>query len=388
MMNKQVNLLVWCFLLLGSTYALAADSSVEIACAKFARSGELAMVSIKNGDLSLEVVGAGKSQNAPVQQVGAEASNCELFFSADSEWLAIGTERGAGSSRWSVRIHVWDVRKGEWHSQFDVDPRPGLTGYVSLVGFFQQEDKLVITGRQDDTRDAPLTSVLVSMEGKALDGASHPHESPAVADAETNRVWSSTGMDGCIMSSAPLIGNLVKGPKVARPAIQGNCVGPAPVGFTGQDTIIGVAADGDGRAWAWSVSADTNRGSKTSIAAPPKDPADKWVQATIQPFLSISPDGQVFAVQRTSTHWSRFDNPRATVDEVLVGGLDPLRFLQVVKPKSCSSVSAFAVNHHAGKVEVVGRWCGEWKSDTFAMPNDNDNRTDPKGGTPPTPTTH
>jgi hypothetical protein len=366
-MKKRVGPFVWCFLLLGSTCSLAADNTApEIACAKFAGSGVLAEVSIRNGDLHLQLVAAGKSQDAPVQQVSSEASNCELFFSADSQWLAIGTERAVKSS-WIVRVHVWDVRKSEWHGQFDVDPKPGLTGYVSLAGFFQKENKLIITGRQDDTRSAPLTSMLVSIGGKELDGPGYPRESPAVVDAERDRVWSSKGTDGCTMSSASLIGNLVKGPQVNRPAIQGNCVGPSPVGFPGQSSIVGVASDGDGRAWGWSVAVDTNKSSQTSLAAPTKDAGDKWVQATIQPFLSISPDGRAFAVQRTSTHWNRADNPREMVNEIVVAEVEPLRFLQVVKPKSCSSLSAFAVTHHDNNVEVVGRWCGEWKDTTFPV---------------------
>src|ERR1700722_1471736 len=129
-MKNRVGPFVWCFVLLGSTCSLAADNTVEIACAKFAGSGMLAEVAIRNGDLHLQLVAAGKSQDAPVQQVSSEASNCELFFSADSQWLAIGTERAVKNS-WSVRVHVWDVRKSEWHGQFDVDPKPGLTGYVS-----------------------------------------------------------------------------------------------------------------------------------------------------------------------------------------------------------------------------------------------------------------
>jgi hypothetical protein len=367
-MKKRIGFF-WCFLLLGSTCSLAADNSVEIACAKFAGSGALAEVSIKKGGLHLQLVGAGKPQDAPAQQVSSEASNCELFFSADSEWLAIGTEH-AVKNNWSVRVHVWDVRKSEWHGQFEVDPKPGLTGYVSLAGFFQKENKLIIAGRQDDTRSAPLTSMLVSIEGKELDGPGYPHESPAEVDAERNRVWSSRGTDGCVLSSASLIGNSARGPEVTRPAVQGNCVGPSPIGFPGQSTIIGVASDGDGRAWAWSVAVDTNKSSKASLAAPTKDAGDKWVQATIQPFLSISPDGQVFAVQRTSTHWNRADNPREMVNEIVVAEVEPLRFLQVVKPKSCSSLSAFAVNHHDSNVEVVGRWCGEWKSNTVLTTNE------------------
>jgi hypothetical protein len=365
-MKNRVGAFVWCFLLLGSTGSLATDNTVEIACAKFAGSGTLAEVSIRNGDLRLQLVDAGKSQDTPAQQVSSEASNCELFFSADSQWLAIGTERPVKNS-WSVRVHVWDVRKSEWHGQFDVDPKPGLKGYVSLAGFFQKENKLIITGRQDDTRSAPLTSMLVSIEGRELDRPGYFRESPAAVDAERDRVWSSKRTDGCTMSSASLIGNLVKGPEVNRPAIQGNCVGPSPMGFPGQNNIVGVASDGDGRAWAWSVAVDTNKGSETSLAAPTKDAGDKWVQATIQPFLSISPDGEVFAVQRTSTHWNHADNPRELVNEIVVAEVEPLRFLRVVKPKSCSSVSAFAVTHHDNNVEVVGRWCGEWKGTTFPV---------------------
>jgi hypothetical protein len=372
-MKKRIGFFICCFLFLGSTCALAADNTAEIACAKFASSGVLAEVSISNGDLNLQLVGAGKPQNAPAQKVSPEASNCELFFSDDSQWLAIGTERAVENS-WGVRVHVWDVRKNEWHGQFDVDPKPRLTGYVSLAGFFEKENKLIITGRQDNTRSAPLTSMLVSMEGNVLDGPGYPRETPAEVDAERDRVWSSKGTNGCIMSSASLIGSLVKGPEVNRPAIQGNCVGPSPVGFPGQNTIIGVGADGDGTAWAWSVSTDTNKSSKTSLAAPSKSLADKWVQATIQPFLSVSPDGQVFAVQRTSTHWSRSDNPRDTVNEVVLAEVEPLRFLQVLKPKTCSTVSAYADSNHAGSVEVVGRWCGEWKTDTVAIPEHTVNR--------------
>ena len=346
---------------------LPADSNAEVACAKFAESGVLAEVSIINGDLHLELVNEGRSQSAPAQKVSPEASNCELFFSADRQWLAIGIERTVRNS-WSVRVHVWDVRKDEWHSQFDIDPKPGLTSYVSLAGFSQKENKLIITGRQDDAQDAPLTSLLVTMEGKTLDGPGYPHESPAGVDAERNRAWSSKGTSKCLMSSTSLIGNLVKGLEVNRPAIRGNCIGPSPVGFPGENTVVGVASDGEGRTWVWSVSTDTNKSNKISLAAPSKNLPDKWVQAIVQPSLSISPDGQVFAVQRTSTHWSHFDSPRATLNELIVVGVEPLRFLQVVRPKSCSSVSALAVNHHVGKVEVVGRWCGEWKTDMVAMP--------------------
>jgi hypothetical protein len=387
-MKKRIGFFVGCFLLLGSTCSLAAGNTAEIACAKFARNGELAEITIRNGDLRLQLVGAGTSQDPPTQQVSSAASNCELFFSADSQWLALGTEHAVKNS-WSVRVHVWDVRRSEWHGHFDVDPRPGLTGYVSLAGFFQKENKLIITGRQDDTRDAPLTSMLVNIEGKELDGPGYPRESPAVVDAERDRVWSSKGTDGCTMSSASLIGNLVKGPGVNRPAIQGNCAGPSPVGFPGQNTIIGAASDGDGRTWAWSVSVDANKSNKISLAAAPsKDLADKWVQATLQPFLSISPDEQVFVVQRTSAHWSHFDNPRAIVNDLIVAGVEPLRLLQVVRPKSCSSVSAIAVNHQVGNVEVVGRWCGEWKTDTLVIPQNSGNRTEPEDQTQPTPTTH
>jgi len=38
------------------------------------------------------------------------------------------------------------------------------------------------------------------------------------------------------------------------------------------------------------------------------------------------------------------------VNEIVVAEVEPLRFLQVVKPKSCSSVSAFAVT------PAVWRW--------------------------------
>ncbi len=267
-MNKQGIFFVCCFLSFGSAYSVAADNTVEIACARFASNGVLAAVSIENGDLHLQVVDAGESQDAPVQQVGPGASNCELFFSADDQWLAIGTELAVRNS-WSVRVHVWDLLKHEWHSQFDIDPKPGLMGYVSLAGFFQRETKLIITGNQDDMRDAPLTSVLVGMEGKVLDGPGYPRKSPARVDAERNREWSSKGTDGCVMSSDSLIGSSAKGSEVNRPAVQGNCVGPQPIGFPRENTIIGAAGDGDNRTWAWRrVARSESQGEKNRTSKP------------------------------------------------------------------------------------------------------------------------
>ncbi|HLW87990.1 MAG TPA: hypothetical protein VKR57_05820 [Terriglobales bacterium] len=370
-MRTRTGILIGCLLLIGCAYAFA-DSETEIACAKFAGNGMLAEVSIQKGALHLQLPNEGKTPAAPVQQVSPEASNCELFFSADNQWLAIGTEH-AVKSGWSVRVQVWNVQKKEWHAQFDVDPKPGLTGYVSLAGFFEQNNELVITGRQSEERNAPLTSMLVNMDGKIVDGPDYPRDVPAEVDTGRNRVWSSKGADKCLMTAAPLVGNLIPGPEVTRPPIQGNCIGPSPIGFPKQNTTIGAASDGDGKTWAWSILTDTNKSNVISLAPPAKHALDKWVQATVQPSLSISPDGQVFAVQRTSMHWSHFDQPRDTVNEIVVVALEPLHFLQVVKPKACSSVSAFAVDHHGDHVEVVGRWCGKWMSTTIPISRTRDN---------------
>lgn len=371
-MRTRIGFQIGCVLLIGCIYSFA-DSEREIACVKFADNGMLAEVSIQKGASHLQIVNEGKTYDAPVQQISPDASNCELFFSVDNQWLAIGTEH-AVKSGWSVHIQLWNIEKNEWHAQFDVDPRPGLTGYVSLAGFFEKRNELVITGRKDEARNALLTSMLLNMEGKTVDGPDHPREVPAEVDSGRNREWSSKGTDKCLMIAAPLVGNLVTGPEVNRPAIQGNCIGPSPIGFPNQNMIIGAASDGDGKTWVWSILIATNKSTMISLALPSKHALDKWVQATVQLPLSIAPDGQVFAVQRTSTHWSHFDHPRDTVNEIIVVGLKPLRFLEVVKPKDCSSVNAFAVDHHGDDVELVGRWCGKWKSTTIPMQQQSENR--------------
>ena len=58
-MKNRIGPFVWCFLL-GSTCSLAADNTVEIACAQITGSGTPAEVSIRNGGLRLELVDAGK----------------------------------------------------------------------------------------------------------------------------------------------------------------------------------------------------------------------------------------------------------------------------------------------------------------------------------------
>lgn len=364
-MRGRAGIVIWCVFLIGCTYSFA-DSEGEIACAQFAANGLLAEVSVQKGDLHLQIVNSGKTYAAPAQQVSPEASNCELFFSADNQWLAIGIEHAVKSS-WGVQIQVWNVQKNRWDATFDVDPRPGLTGYVSLAGFFEKENKVVITGRENEARNARLTTLLSSLDGKAVDGPGYPRDIPAEVDSGRNRVWSSKGTDKCFMAAAPLIGNLVTGAEVNRPPIQGNCIGPAPIGFPKQNTIVGAASDGDGKTWVWSLLIDSNKSDMISLPPPSKHALDKWVQATVQPLLSIAPDGQAFAVQRTSTHWSHFDHPRDRADEIIVVGSTPLRFVQVVKPQHCSFVHAFAVNHDGNNVELAARGCGKWKSITIPI---------------------
>lgn len=364
-MRTRAGILIGCVLLIGCIYSFA-DSEPEIACAKFADAEVLAEVSIHKGALHLQIVRHGKTSDALVQQVTPEASNCELFFSADNQWLAIGTEH-AVKSGWSVQIRVWNVQKNEWHTRFDVDPKPGLTGYVSLAGFFGKQNELVITGREDEARNAPLTSLLLNLDGKAVDGPGYPRDVPAEVDSGRNRVWSSKGTDKCLMTAAPLVGNLVTRAEVNRPPVQGNCIGPSPIGFPKQNAIVGAASDGDGKTWVWSLLIDSNKSNMISLPPPSKHALDKWVQATVQPLLSMAPDGQAFAVQRTSTRWSHFDHPRDTADEIIVVGSEPLRFLQVVKPQHCSFVNAFAVNHRGNDVELAARWCGKWKSITIPL---------------------
>ena len=366
-MNRLKNLFVLS-LMGGSILAFALDSGGEVACASFAGDRRVAEISIETGSLHLGVSDGGKSESAPIEQIGFEPSNCEAFFSQNDQWLAIGVERPLGSN-WGLHVLVWDVNRREWHKSFDIDPRPGLTGYVSLAGFYRGQTKLAVIGRQDDGRSASLTSALVSLEGKVLDGPGYPRNWPAEADAQRDRVWTSGGPDGCLMSSFPLIGTVVKGSQVIRPGIQGSCSGPSPIGFPEENMIIGAAGDGQGRTWAWRVSIDTDTKEKTSLESTSKRAGDKWVQAVVQPFLSISQDGKFFAIQRTTTHWSHFDNPREMVNEIVVGEVQPLRFLQVLKPKACSSVSAFAIGYHDDAVEVVGRWCGEWKTNAVAVPD-------------------
>src|SRR5579872_3691680 len=159
-----LKLLIAVSLLARCSLIIAADTGANVSCASFAADGTLAEV-IDNQSI-LQVVLSKSSQ--PVSKMneplGFDASNCEVFFSADSRWWAVGAEDMIGTNS-KVSLTIWNTRTGKLHSHFDVTPTPALQGYISLEGFYTDFDQLVITGSAADGADAPRVSMLVSLEG-------------------------------------------------------------------------------------------------------------------------------------------------------------------------------------------------------------------------------
>jgi len=368
----------------------ALKSAPKAACAAISSSGRSGAASLAAKNLNLEIIdpsGHSTTLSAPLQTEGDE---CRAVFDHKGNLLAVAIRKQFDSTQ-GLRILIADTEVPEWVANFSVEPQAGLQAPLSLVGFLQDTESLVVQGSGEKTAKATATivgTIVVDTAGKVLSAAPFKRtlegRAPSFTDAMHNRLWYLSSPHFCPIRSVTLTGNLMQGPDVASlPNERSYCL-PNVVGYPDSDTLVLAATMSDSDA-VWRI--DLGAGTGERIAAP-RDRFPKGDQ--IDGNGSLSPDGQVFAFARHQFSYGRFDNFSYMGSDIVVVQVRPLRLLGVILPGDDLYQHEFAADHRDGKTSVLVFSSGVWKklwvepsksSEHSAMAPNN-------GRLPSTPTTH
>ena len=250
----------------------------------------------------------------------------------------------------------------KWVGNFSAEPQAGLQAPLSLVGFLEETESLVVEGSAEKIANATATAVgtiLVDTSGRALSVA--PFERTlegrpeSFSDAVHNRLWYVSSPHFCPIRSTTLTGNPMQGPEGASlPNERSYCL-PNVVGYPDSGTLVLAATMSDGDA-VWRIDLTAGTGEKISA---PRDHFPKGDQ--IDGNGSLSPDGQVFAFARHRFSYGHFDNFSYKGSDIVVVQVRPLRLLGVISPDDNVYQHGFAVDHREGNTTVLLFSQGTWK---------------------------
>lgn len=351
----------------GATWAAADTKSKALAaCSAFGQQGNAATASLTAAELHLEALSpSGKpvSLVLPVNQSGED--DCKIFFNASSDLVAIVLDQREPTAA-GIHIAVANVAEGQWAGNFTVEPQGSLTGPLSLVGFLEQTSSLVVRGtgtRSSDGADmTTVASLLLDVHGKTYGPpvartvpGTPANQGPKYADATNNRMWFLSYPQFCPLRSVALTGPAKLGPVIDDGSSSGACDLPDAIAYPDAESVVMASTRSD-RDWVWRV--DLKDQATEKLALPqPRSPQGQQVRDIDH----LSPDGQVFAIQRRRFSYGLFDNFRYQGDEIVVVQVHPLKLLGVIRPKHETSIKGFAVDHRNGKVMLLGYWDDQWQ---------------------------
>lgn len=327
--------------------------------AAFSRHGDLAELTVVGRALSLDIIRADGTHESGRTTISSNpyGVECSVFITDDGTLAAVVTRLPLKERE---SIQVWDVTSAKWRSSFDIVPRPGLEGRITVLGFWKGGHDLLV---ESATRSV-LALALVDVSGKLVDG---PAQIDHAIDVDTahGRVWisrpgaNSYDVFAFDFASPP-------GEPVARANLPSDCSGMSTqtVGFPVPDMLVGARNWGSTQITVVS-SCELKTGSHSQVRIPPprKQFLDAYVDAGPSQ-LEVSPSGKFFAVRLAVTRWSHFDTQRAVWHDLYVFQTDPLRQIAKFgrkKGRWCWALDAFAVGDAGGVARVATDWCGNWK---------------------------
>ena len=328
------------------------------ACAAFSQRGDLAEVTVDKGVLSFRLIRPDGGEKTYRETIAQDEEDCQVFFPVKAGVVAVVTRIG----KEGARVRAWNSESEKWESRFDIEPRSGLVGRLSVRGFWNGGPDLVVTGRQRESSDAPLTSMLVDSAGNVVSSPGNPRPAFAV-DARRNRAWSlvKDGPKGCISRPVRLTDGSLPSPGSDLPELPCDCFAGGLRGFPTANSVVGANGKGNGGTWVWACQSGRSSPSKLLLSSPPKRFLDRWVDSGPAD-LTVSPDGKFFAVVVGVTEWWATDTVRSNWNDVYVFQTEPLRELSGFKGKGkCRALYAVAVGDFAGIPHVAMNWCGKWE---------------------------
>lgn len=150
-MRNQNKILL--LLVVMTTCVSAQEAPVWTACSAFGPDGSSATVTVAT-DITLKLTNpAGKVSSLtlplryPVpERVYRFLDHCEIYFSQDSEFVALGISRKVYQSKFTrIHIAVAEAKSATWVSDWDVQPRGEFLS-ASLAGFLDDSTSLVVVG--------------------------------------------------------------------------------------------------------------------------------------------------------------------------------------------------------------------------------------------------
>ena len=375
------------FLLGPLAYGKNGGTAPKGVCAAISASGNSGAASLTAKNLNLEIIdpsGHSTDFSVPLQTEGDE---CRAVFDRKGNLLAVAVRKQFDTTQ-SLRIVVVNTEAPKRFASFGVEPRAGFQAPLSLVGFLDDTESMVVEGSAEKAVNAATTTsvstILVETSGKVLSIA--PFERTlegrpqSFSDAIHNRLWYLSNPQFCPIRSTTLTGSQLQGPDVTNlPNEKSYCL-PNVVGYTDNDTLV-VAATMSNRDAVWRIDLGTGAGEEISA---PRGHFPKGDQ--IDGNGSLSPDGQAFAFSRHQFSYGRFDNFNYRGSDIVVVQVRPLRLLGMVDPKGELYQNGFAVDHRDGNTTVLFFSEGTWKRLAVAGPKPSGHSVtpSPKDGTSPT----
>lgn len=378
--------------LAAQTEAKSKVPPVLAACAAFAPDGASATATASEDSLTLSLKSSsGKEATLALRlryrgdqwqldrpEIRWRLYDCSLFFSHDSELLAVGMTTGIPEPQ-KLQMAVADLRTSRWLSDFGVERAHEPNGSVKLAGFLQDTSSIAVTEAWHTNETESVNVFVFDARGRQLSAQPIVHSWPEIllpfySDAANSRLW----LLHCVSVSAV-------------PAKQPSC----PISVT---SLVG-----DGK---FSAAFDPSRYAKArtdlwmlprAFAAP--DPntiliaendtvwrvdiqsqlLDRFVLPRRHHFWNssdmrdgtLSPDGNVLAVllgQYKLAFPYLADNYVYEGDDIVVLSVKPLRLLGIVPHNGVKWTRGLAVDHRNGKTTVLAYRQDHWEGHDFNKP--------------------
>ena len=363
--NKLFTVALW---LLSGLPAWAGEpgmSKVMAACSAFSEQGNAATAILTTGELNLKVTMPSGQLISFVLPIKGGEDDCKIFFNASGDLAAVALGQRELTST-GLHVAVAHVSDGQWTSEFTVQPQDG--GGPTLSSRVPRKDLVSRRERRWHTStDGPprtmVASLIVDAHGKIRGSpimrtvpGKPTNQGSKYTDTRNDRLWFQSYPEFCPLHSVTLTGQTNAGPVIEKQASQGACDLPDAIAYPDADSVVMAATRSD-KDWVWRV--DLKSQSVEKLALPQaRTPSGQQVRDIDH----LSPDGQVFAIQRKRFSYGLFDNFKYQGDEIAVVQVHPLKLLGVIRPKHEHRSRSFAVDHRDGKVTLhQGYWDDQWQ---------------------------
>jgi hypothetical protein len=331
-------------------------------CSAYSNAGDAAIVTLADRKKTLELKRAsGESHSLDLPPVNDKEIGCAVFSSTDGRFVAVALNR-LHSEADSLHVIVADAATGKWAGEFVVRADETLGKPLTLAGFFESRDLLVVLGKPSPSSKHSFSTVLLDVQGKRTAPAASrtlPDNTSVgnsdYADVKSNRLWFHSDPRFCPLRSVPLVGDGPEGSSVDEDVGQYVCDGSNNLGFAEENELM-VTSNKEPRDLVWRV--DLNQHTADRIELPATDSSNTAVERCL-----LSPDGTVFAVVRNLLSNLAFGDAHSGGTEVDLGQTKPLKLIGKVRLKTNADPMSISVDHRNGAITILYFTGDKWNSE-------------------------